>query len=267
MSGVIKRALLIGINYTGSQYALSGCINDSVNLKEFLKSKKYFTEEEFIMMNDNQEGVKYPSKLHIIEQLAGLLNLAHRNKSKEVLLLVAYSGHGANVTDTSGDEADGRDEVLCPIDCATQGYITDDVIKEVFISKLPRNVKLVKLIDACHSSTMLDLKYHYLLTKLNTYTVHGKMPMTRCTVISISGCRDDQTSSDAYLENKETNKYEHQGAMTASFIANFEEGITYNKLMKKMREWLKVKGFTQVPELCSGRYINVKERMLLCDYK
>jgi len=41
-------------------------------------------------------------------------------------IFVHYSGHGAYITDHSGDEDDNRDEVLVPLDHRRSGYIKDD---------------------------------------------------------------------------------------------------------------------------------------------
>ena len=40
------------------------------------------------------------------------------------------AGHGGSVEDTSGDEVDGMDETLCPVDYQESGMITDDEIFE-----------------------------------------------------------------------------------------------------------------------------------------
>ena len=37
------------------------------------------------------------------------------------------SGHGSQVKDTNGDEIDGYDEVIFPVDYKRNGHITDDV--------------------------------------------------------------------------------------------------------------------------------------------
>lgn len=39
-------------------------------------------------------------------------------------------GHGSSVPDTSGDEVDGMDETLIPVDWERSGQIVDDVIFE-----------------------------------------------------------------------------------------------------------------------------------------
>lgn len=48
-----KRALLIGINYTGSANALNGCINDVNNVKQFLISLYNFRE----VINSKNKGL------------------------------------------------------------------------------------------------------------------------------------------------------------------------------------------------------------------
>ena len=39
---IVKKALLVGINYTSTGSQLSGCINDTENLKQFLLKIKAF---------------------------------------------------------------------------------------------------------------------------------------------------------------------------------------------------------------------------------
>jgi len=257
---VIKRALLIGINYTGTKHALSGCINDSHNLKDFLVKSNYFKQNEIIMMNDKIKGGYYPSRRNIEAQFRNLVSFANKHRSSKVLLFVSYSGHGSYMIDRNGDEKDGKDEVLCPIDCDRRGYIKDDFIKAQLINRLPSNVKLVMMVDACHSGTMCDLKFDYDKNNLG-YSGSSKKSQSKCDVVMISGCMDSQTSADAYLRNK--GKFQYQGAMTASFLANYHDNISYYDLLTKMRKWLKNRSFDQIPQLSSGKLINIRKPFLL----
>lgn len=263
---VIKRAVLIGINYTGTDNQLNGCINDSENLKEFLVTKKFFGDNEIIMMNDNKEGDLYPTKANIIKQFTELVDFANQNKDKEVRLFLSYSGHGYYQRDLNGDEKDGRDEVLCPIDCDTNGFIVDDDIKQYFVDKLHSNVKVFVLADCCHSGTIMDLKYTWNMGILgNTLDTNNKIKDSLCDVVMISGCKDAQTSADAYVADTE-GKMEYQGAMTSAFLHNFKDGITYTKLMSNMRKYLVKNRFTQVPLLSCGKKINLGTEILLCKF-
>ena len=76
-------------------------------------------------------------------------------------LYVHYSGHGGSVTDTSGDEKDGKDETLVPLDYRKMGQLTDDTIIKELVLAVPEGVMLTVVIDACHSGTVLDLPYTF----------------------------------------------------------------------------------------------------------
>ena len=262
---IVKKALLVGINYTGTDNKLNGCINDTENLHNFLLKNKYFEQNELTMMNDFKQGDLYPSKENMEKQLNELVAFANSdaNKGKKVYLFFSYSGHGYHLDDENGDEEDGQDEVLCPIDCIDNGFIVDDDIRNNFVNKLPENVTLVVLIDACHSFSMLDLKYNYACDTKNTYKTHGKIADTKCNLIMISGCLDTQTSADAFIPDVTTKKNEYQGAMTAAFLNNYKDEITTKKLVKAMRDWLKAGKYTQIPQLTSGKFIDVSQPFLL----
>lgn len=259
----IRKALLIGINYVGTSSELNGCINDCENLERFLKENKNFTSTEITMMHDRQRGELYPTKANITKQLQLLVDFAKKNSRKTVNLFVSYSGHGSYLRDRNGDELDGKDEVLCPVDYEKSGFITDDYLKASFVSLLPKNVTATVLIDACHSGTVLDLKFDYAVNKMGTYQCHTNLSQTGCNLVMISGCMDNQTSSDAYLKDNKNSKYEYQGAMTASFLESWNSECTFNSLITNMRASLKKGGFEQIPQLSSGRYININNRFLL----
>lgn len=75
-------------------------------------------------------------------------------------LVFHYSGHGSNQEQNyTGEEIDGFDETLCPIDHETNGMIVDNEINETIVRPLPAGVKLHAIIDACHSGTVLDLPF------------------------------------------------------------------------------------------------------------
>lgn len=262
----IKRALLIGINYEGAPDALKGCINDTTNLSEFLISHGFYQKQEIVMMNDNKKETDlYPTKKNIWSQLSLLLQLAQDHPLKEIQLLLAYSGHGASVRDLNRDETDGLDEALCPIDCDQNGYIVDDELNANFISLLPSNVKIVLLSDSCHSGTLFDLRYNYKCNYKKSCLIHDKYMDSQAQCVLIGGCRDQQTSADDNFSNI-PNKNDFQGAMTASFLANYENKISYSKLISAMQSWISKKKYSQVVQLSSGQPIDVDDPFLLSTF-
>ena len=72
-----------------------------------------------------------------------------------------YSGHGGQTKDRDGDEPDGYDEVIYPVDFRQVGHITDDEMHRIMVRVLAPGVRLTAIFDSCHSGTALDLPYIY----------------------------------------------------------------------------------------------------------
>ena len=53
-------------------------------------------------------------------------------------LFLHYSGHGGQTFDLNGDEEDGQDEFICPVD---GGIIVDDELKALLSKHLPEGVR------------------------------------------------------------------------------------------------------------------------------
>lgn len=77
------------------------------------------------------------------------------------LLEICSTGHGGRVKDEDGDEEDGYDETIIPVDFSTTGQITDDVIFAELVGRMPQGSTLMTLMDCCHSGTVLDLPYTF----------------------------------------------------------------------------------------------------------
>lgn len=75
------------------------------------------------------------------------------NYSQEYLV-VYYTGHGASVKDTNGDEDDGFDEALVFDD----NFVIDDLAEIITKSGKPESSKVCLFSDCCHSGTIYDLK-------------------------------------------------------------------------------------------------------------
>lgn len=70
-------------------------------------------------------------------------------------------GHGGQTKDLDGDEEDGYDEVIYPVDFRQVGHITDDEMHRIMVRPLQAGVRLTAIFDSCHSGTALDLPYIY----------------------------------------------------------------------------------------------------------
>lgn len=70
-------------------------------------------------------------------------------------------GHGGSLPDDNGDEEDGMDETLIPVDYVQAGQIRDDELFEKFIVPMKAGVTVTCLMDCCHSGTVMDLPYMF----------------------------------------------------------------------------------------------------------
>ena len=237
-----KKALLVGINYVGTQDELYGCINDVNSIKERI-------------VQDGFSDVKVLTDLTPIKAtrnniLLEFTNLLVNAQSGD-LLFFSYSGHGSYIFDRNGDEADGRDEMI--VSCDLRGVV-DDELKALIQTHLKSDVTLFAMFDSCFSGSMLDLKYQY-LDSLNydNYTENEKQLDTPGNVLMISGCADNQTSADAFINNMA------RGAMTWSLLEAIKEKpiCSWRELVKLMRDKLKTSEFDQIPQFSSGTFVDI----------
>jgi hypothetical protein len=70
-------------------------------------------------------------------------------------------GHGGQTKDLDGDEDDGYDEVIYPVDFRQVGHIVDDEMHDIMVRTLQPGVRLTAIFDSCHSGSALDLPYIY----------------------------------------------------------------------------------------------------------
>ncbi|KAG5182207.1 caspase domain-containing protein [Tribonema minus] len=149
------RSLLIGINYRGQRNELRGCHNDVFAMKRYITSQG-FTETAdtmCVLVDDGRHSS--PTCATIVAGFRWLVDGARAGDS----LFFHYSGHGGSVPDDNGDEADGMDETILPLDYLTAGQIRDDDIYKLLVKPLPHGVEFTIVMDCCHSGTIIDLPY------------------------------------------------------------------------------------------------------------
>ena len=240
-SGKKQTAFLVGINYTGTINELYGCINDTKNVQDLLKNKYNFTN--ITLLND--ETPEKPTKQNILNGLQTLL----KNTESGDTAFFMFSGHGTRTADLNGDEKDGQDEIILPIDGITlDTCILDDELNKIIRNTLKPGAKLVALFDSCFSGTVLDLQYTY------GYPDNTNELETAGDVYMISGCTDQQTSADTVAPVN--GKTMASGALTYAFLTMIKETAIMGDLVTKMQTFLKDNGYSQKPLLSSGKNVD-----------
>jgi len=260
-----RKALLIGINYIGTSSALNGCINDVLNIRQFLKDEFQMEDKDMILLTEaSGSPALYPTKANILKYMNWLVKDAVAGDK----LFIHYSGHGTNIRDTSGDENDNRDECICPLDYSSSGLIVDDDLYKILVEPLPKGCQLFGIFDCCHSGTILDLKYNYIFNgnaSQDSYNVlvERKAGSCKATVTMVSGCLDNQTSADAWIDKKS------QGALTYSFLKTYRylkeknKSVTCQRLMKDLNVFIKRSRYHQIPQLSTSNLINLSQKIYI----
>ncbi|KAF4591056.1 Ca(2+)-dependent cysteine protease [Pleurotus pulmonarius] len=151
-----KKALSIGINYFGQDGELSGRLA-LVDLLDFPAQFGYQENDIVVLTDDATNPRQLPTRDNMIRAMGWLVRDAQPNDS----LFFHYSGHGGQTKDLDGDEEDGFDEVIYPVDYAENGHITDSDMHDILVKPLPAGCRLTAIYDSCHSGTALDLPYVY----------------------------------------------------------------------------------------------------------
>lgn len=258
-----RRALCIGINnYPGTDNDLQGCVNDA---KDWLMLFQDWGFDEVITLFD-----KEATKEHIVEELE---RGVRRTTSKDIFV-PTFSGHGTWTPDEDGDEADGRDEALCPWDMGTTGaIITDDELFAIF-DKRQRGSRIVFISDSCHSGSVSRMAApipgwsghrkirfmppeHYVealkyddprrtLARMAPLASRSAKASVRHACLLLSGCRDPEYSYDCTFNGRPN------GAMTYVALQALKKlgpDATYASWYKAIRAMLPSQSAPQTPQL------------------
>ena len=240
----MKVALIIGINYKGTDFELNGCRRDAQTMRELLITLFGYKKENITVL-DEETPLLRPTRVNILRHLKILIDMPNVSH-----IFFHYSGHGSNIKDTSGDESDGMDECIVPCDWPKVNMIVDDELNALF-QTLRSKTQVTCVMDCCHSGTVLDLIYKF-DAQQNMFVPTERPQPLQPLIISFSGCRDEQTSADAFIDGK------FQGALTALLAQVLREtkgDISWAELMQRVNELLAAKRYSQRCVLCSSKMV------------
>jgi hypothetical protein len=283
---MVKKALLVGINYTNTLHPqLHGCIDDIVNINELLVDNFNYDINNITLLRDDVDNMStIPTRINILTHLSNLVKQS-ANLSE---IWFHYSGHGSQINAVTNGKYNNLNEVILPVDFQTNGYIIDDEIYNII-----KNVKckMILVFDSCHSGSICELQWSFLYTgqrseaslgvrstqelasegrptQLLTQkgalhpdefgssiikSMNSNKSIANPNVFCFSSCKDSQTCADVYNKVKTQNV----GVFTDSLIyclRTNDENVDVLKLYNDICVYILSNGFTQTPMLsCSAK--------------
>jgi hypothetical protein len=229
-----RKALICAVN-AYPQSPLQGCINDaqdwSNTLTGFIK----------MVLIDS-----LATKNNILAGLNWLISGAVAGDS----LVFEFSGHGSKVRDTSGDEPDGYDEILCSVDFFSGKYVKDDDIRAI-LNNLPAGVTLDVFLDCCYSGSATRSVDFTITTPrcIPGPKTKGKIANRVVTLVPTlnhvlwSGCADSQTSGEGTVGGVK------RGLFSYYMCKAIRAGGIRSDLIAKVQASVAAKNPTQTPQL------------------
>jgi hypothetical protein len=137
-----RTALCVGIDAYPEPNRLSGCVSDARQWQALFQQQLGFQD---VLRLEDREATQ--------DRILGELRRMVSQSRPGDVLAFHYSGHGTTLPDDDGDEDDGFDEAMVPVDFADGRFIRDDDLRSIF-SELPDGVSLSCFMDCCHSGTI-----------------------------------------------------------------------------------------------------------------
>ena len=253
-----KRAFLVGISHydtalTGYQWNNINGVED-VNLLNPVLKKQGFTTTTLL---DEQATFN-----NIISQITQFTN---KTKKGDIVYL-HFSTHGQPVEDLSGDEEDGWDESIVPIDAYKiykrdvyegKKHLTDDMLNK-YVRKLREKIGatgfLYVVIDACHAGTSsrandetirgthVGFTYNNRVFKPSTskkshYRIEASAKQSN--VLFLEACRPDQVNTEIKVDGKRYGPLSYNIAQT---LSSFTITNNANDLVERIKRSLLTTG-------------------------
>ncbi len=197
--------------------------------------------------------------------------LAARIKSKDDIVVFYFSGHGQQITDDDGDEADGYDESLVPYDNRGKrdgrANLRDDEFGELIGKLAAKSENTVVILDSCHSGS--GLRGSEVVLRGSPTPAGPPLPEARRRpepesrsafltdalaerVVFLSAARAEEPAIEKAFMEGATPREANMGALTFLMLQTLESAsghLTWRGLVDGVRMRMRSESLTQDPQL------------------
>lgn len=274
-------ALLVGINEYDSRANINrlyGCINDLKKIKDLLINQYKCADNQIVTL-ENSEAIREA----VLKNFQGHL-CDNKNIKKGDIVFFYFSGHGSYApTAPEFEQFDGKKQeetLVCYDSRVPEEDCFDLSDKEiaVLLSRVPEEVEIVVIVDACHSASItrevinetdkdLIARYlpksvkprnlsSYLLEHDNYYENLERFSIPTRQHIALSACNRDQKAWEKF----------GQGVFTNQLLYTLEKGgyhqISYRRLYEFTCFAVRTKVTNQTPQISVPNNFNVDKIFL-----
>ncbi len=194
-----KKALIVGINeYSQAGFNLRGCLNDAESLSSLLVDVYNFDVKDVARLINSDA-----TKGRILQGLKELVIGASAGDT----IIFGFSGHGTQITATTSNESDSKDECIVPFEADFKSLITDNELHDIIMSNVDPTVNFTAIYDCCHSGSMFrelsidsnGLFYEESINRCIDIERIDNLPKRDFGIAPynvLSACRDDETAAD-----------------------------------------------------------------------
>lgn len=285
-----KWALIVAVGEypQGGRWRNLSSINDLKYVKAALEKNGFAEKNIDTLLNQTA------TKFNMVKALNRLIEKVNAGD----IVFFQFSGHGQQIEDDNGDEADGYDEALIPYDAKAaydpvtyngQNHFRDDLLGEklqAIRNKIGAKGSLLVLLDACYSGTATRGNEFGICrgdaTPFQSPGYHPKENLAPKEINTTQGFLKLTENNDANMVvisasspnqmNYETKDVSQIGVGSLSYafakaISNLHEGTDYAILFQKIKSQIQANIPTQIPmiegdisqEVFSGKFIHREE--------
>ncbi|CDO70340.1 hypothetical protein BN946_scf184872.g1 [Trametes cinnabarina] len=291
----LRRWLVLRHNH-GHGHASRPTVQQHSSTPAKLTRHGYSARDIEILTDDTSDPRRLPTRANILEAMRRLVKDAHPHDS----LFFHYSGHGGQIKDKDGDEIDGYDEIIFPLDHKSAGYISDDVgtpfsmsilsadrccldqlMHTMMVKPLPPGCRLTALFDVCIANALVRVLRADSDSVSFVYSPATLAPSSTCPTCDgrVKGSQvtkkwhdykatlaDVITWSGCKDSQTSADTWEQgvaTGAMSHAFISSLAQNPkqSYQDLLRSVRVILKKK-YSQKPQLSSSHHIDTNLRFI-----
>jgi hypothetical protein len=186
-------SLHIGLNsvspqhYGGWSGELNACEADAEDMADIAKQKGYSST---VLLT--KKGTR--------NQVLAAIDQAAKDLVSGDMLFLTYSGHGGQLPDKNSDEADAEDETWCLFD----GEVVDDELYAKWAA-FNSGVRILVLSDSCHSGTVTKFAFYQGGGRAGLRPTEREQPKYRVMPpeVALRTYKNNRAFYDPILENKE----------------------------------------------------------------